>query len=240
MNYDEYQALDNARRRDYLVKMLSYGALGLIPHRLAQGGWFSSSPEKLAADKSIHSLEGEALVNGQPADLETRIHAGDTVQTRANSEIIFVVGGDSFVMRSDSELEIKGSSSLINSLRLLTGSLLSVFARRSPGESLRKTASTATIGIRGTGVYMETEPDLTYLCTCYGQVNLASNQNPDDSELITTTNHDLPRYISNKPVKGSHIRSAPVINHSNEELKLLETIVGRDVPKGFGKESYDR
>jgi hypothetical protein len=31
-----------------------------------------------------------------------------------------------------------------------------------------------------------------------------------------------------------------VINHSNEELELLEAIVGRTTPPGFGRQSYDK
>ncbi len=238
MHSDGKFQLDDATRREYLRRMLSCGALGLIPYRLANAGWFSSSPKKLATDKSIYSLEGQAMVNGVVAGLDTRIRAGDRIQTGDNSEIIFVVGSDSFIMRSDSEMEIEGSNFFIDSLRVLSGSLLSVFGKRKAGQALNISATTATIGIRGTGVYMEVEPDLTYVCTCYGQVALASSADADDSEIITTTNHDLPRYVSNKPAKGSHIRSAPVINHSNSELKLLEAIVGREVPEGFGKKPY--
>jgi hypothetical protein len=238
MKSDHLLQPDDSKRREYLRKMLSCGALGLIPYSLANAGWFSSSPEKLAADKSIYSLKGVALVNGQAANLNTRIHAGDRVQTRADSELIFVVGADSFVMRSNSDMEIAGSSFFIDSLRILSGQLLSVFAKRKAGQGLRMLAPTATIGVRGTGVYMEAEPDLTYVCTCYGQVELASKDDPDDMELITTKNHDAPRYISSKPSKGSSIRAAPVINHSDAELKLLEAIVGRKVPRGFGKSSY--
>lgn len=230
--------LEDRKRREYLQILLSWGALGLIPCRLANAGWFSSSPDKMDADRSIYSLDGVALVNGKPATLKTRIRAGDRVQTRADSEIIFVVGADSFIMRSNSEMQIEGSGFFIDSLRMLSGKLLSVFARRQSEKVLRMISPTATIGIRGTGVYMEAEPDLTYLCTCYGQVALASTDDPDDTELITTTNHDMPRYIASKPNRGSSIRAAPVINHSDAELKLLEAIVGRKVPKGFGKSSY--
>lgn len=240
MKSEEICQLDDIRRREYLLKMLSCGALGLIPYSLANAGWFSSSPEKMAADKSIYSLEGVALVNGQPATLKTRIRPGDRIQTRADSEIIFVVGADSFIMRSNSEMEIDGSSYFVDSLRLLSGKLLSVFDKRKSGQVLKMQVPTATIGIRGTGVYIEAEPDLTYVCTCYGQVVLASRDDPDDAELITTKNHDDPRYISRKPKKGTSIRLAPVINHSDAELKLLEAIVGRKVPKGFGKNSYKK
>ena len=101
-------------------------------------------------------------------------------------------------------------------------------------------AATATIGIRGSGVYIEAEPEQTYVCTCYGRVTLASALDPNDSESIRSKNHDEPRYITSQAHKGSRIRSAPVINHSNEELELLEAIVGRKVPADFGKESYEK
>jgi len=205
---------------------------------MAGASWFSSGPEKLAADQSIHSLRGSALVNGKAADLKTRIRAGDRIATGADSEIIFAVGGDSFLLRGNSQMEIEGGNFLLQGLRLLSGSLLSVFAPRQAGQALSLEAPTATIGIRGTGVYLEAEPGLTYVCTCYGSTALASNADADDAELIATSNHDMPRYVSDQPVKGTRIRPAPMINHSNEELKLLEAIVGRKVPKGFGTRGY--
>ena len=230
----------DASRREALSRLLASGALALMPWQMANAGWFSWGPKKLSSDKSIHSLDGEALVNGRPADLQTRIRAGDRIETRDDSEIIFVVGGDSFILRSNSHMEITGGDFLVRGLNLLSGSLLSVFGRRKADESLTMSGPTATLGIRGTGVYMEAEPDLTYLCTCYGKVALAASSDPDDTEIITATNHDLPRYITSKPVKGTRIRKAPVKNHSNSELKLLEAIVGRKVPKGFGVKPYNK
>jgi hypothetical protein len=50
----------------------------------------------------------------------------------------------------------------------------------------------------------------------------------------------MPRYITSQAVKGTRIRPAPVINHDDSELKLLEAIVGRKVPKGFGKRGYTK
>jgi hypothetical protein len=138
-------------------------------------------------------------------------------------------------MRDNTEMEIGGADFFISSLRVLTGSLLSVFSRRQQGQRLDLSASTATIGIRGSGIYLEVEPELTYLCTCYGQVAVNAVDDPDDAELITTTNHDSPRYISSKPSQGTRIRNAPVKNHTNTELRLLENLVGRDVPKRLRK-----
>jgi len=228
-------SLEDPAKRRLLMHLLCCGALGSVPYGPAQAAWWGSKTKQVDDDKSIFTLKGEVQVNGEAADKNTRIRAGDRVRTGDKSEIIFAVGGDSFIMHSDSEMEIAGVDFFISNLRLFTGRLLSVFGKREPGQQLSVGVSTATIGIRGTGMYLEVEPELTYLCTCYGQVALNANDDPNDSELITTTNHDSPRYIANKPSKGTRIRSAPVINHTNTELRLLENIVGRDVPKRLRK-----
>ncbi|MCP4432280.1 MAG: hypothetical protein GY806_14990 [Gammaproteobacteria bacterium] len=229
---------DDEKRRQYLVNSLSLGALSLAPFNLAQAAWWGSTPEQLPEHKSIFSLKGDVRVNGLAAHLDTRINPGDIVETGSDSEVVFVVGSDSFIMRSHSKMQIEGSGFFVDALRLITGGLLSVFGRRKQNQPLTMLSTTATIGIRGTGVYMETEPDLTYFCTCYGEVGLSSSNNLDDSEIISTKHHEEPKYISNKPVGGTHIRKAPFINHTDIELKLLEAIVGREVPFGIKTDLY--
>jgi hypothetical protein len=229
---------EDERRRQTLVRMLTLAGATMTPLVSVQAAWWGSSPKQLTDDKSIFSLKGDVRVNSQKASLDTRIGAGDVVRTYQNSEVIFVVGSDSFVMRSNTEMEIEGSSFFIDTLRLLTGSLLSVFGERNQNQVLNMIAPTATIGIRGTGVYMEAEPDLTYLCTCYGQVALRSVADPNDSEMVTAEHHDAPKYISDRKVKGTHIQPAPFKNHTDAELKILEAIVGREVPFGLKSELY--
>lgn len=41
-----------------------------------------------------------------------------------------------------------------------------------------------------------------------------------------------------KKVRNSRIRPAPFKNHTDAELKLLEAIVGREVPFGIESELY--
>jgi len=229
---------DDEKRREYLVKLLTLSALTATPLSVVQAAWWGSTPEKLPEEKSIFSLEGDVRVNGQRADLETRIGGGDVVSTQRNSEVVFAVGGDSFILRSSSEMEIEGGGFFVDALRMLTGSVLSVFGKRTGQQQLTMNSATATIGIRGTGVYMESEPGLTYLCTCYGQVGLYSSNDLDDSELITATHHDAPKYITDKKTRNTHIRPAPFKNHTDAELKLLEAIVGREVPFGIESELY--
>ena len=239
MTIDLSHSLEDPRRRRYLLQLLCGGAAASLPAGYAAAAWFSSS-KKLDDGKSVYRLDGTAFVNDRPASEDSRIVAGDTVRTGPDSQFIFAVGEDSFLLRENSEIVIAGSNFFIDSMRILTGRILSVFGKRQASRPLSLFASTATIGIRGSGVYVETEPEQTYVCTCYGQVTLASNLDPDDRESITSKNHDEPRYISNNPSGGTRIREAPVINHDNEELELLEAIVGRKLPDGFGKQSYEK
>ena len=243
MAFDDDLHPEDERRRRCLQQLLTVGALTMAPiasiqASLLKASWWGSSPEKLDDDKSIFSLDGEVRVNDQQADLSTRIRTGDTVKTGRDSEVVFAVGSDSFILRSNTQMEIEGSSFFVSALRLLTGSMLSVFGTRNSNQQLTVNSATATMGIRGTGIYMEAEPDLTYLCTCYGHVAVASTADANDEEIIVAEHHDAPKYISNQASKGTHIRPAPFKNHTDAELKVIEAIVGREVPFGIESELY--
>ena len=86
---------------------------------------------------------------------------------------------------------------------------------------------------RGNRHRLESEPDQTYVCTCYGQADLASITDAQSHESVTTRHHDAPRYILADAPTGGKIRRAPVINHTDEELELIESLVGRTVPFAF-------
>ena len=149
------------------------------------------------------------------------MRAGDAIRTGPDGEIVFVVGRDAMLARRNSSVTL-----LADGLRVATGALLSVFAS---GERRRIRTETAVIGIRGTGVYVEAEPGRTYVCTCYGETVLEPTGDPSASETVRTRHHDQPRYIL---AAGSPqmVMQAPVVNHSDAELILLEGIVGRQPP----------
>jgi hypothetical protein len=110
---------------------------------------------------------------------------------------------------------------------VVTGKLLSVYAR-GLGERQIK-GPTATIGIRGTGAYIEAEPDKTYFCLCYGEAEIVPDGAPDARETVRTTHHESPRTIY-APGAVRAMERAPVINHTDDELILLESLVGRTPP----------
>jgi hypothetical protein len=142
------------------------------------------------------------------------------------------------ILRENSLLKMEGkeeeTSFLIQGLRLLSGKLLSV--SRSSGTQIR--TSTATIGIRGTGYYIEADPEQTYFCTCYGLTDAASINDPSSTETIASKHHDKPLYILNNAQLGKNIRKAGFINHTDQELMLVETLVGRTVPFVFAGDEY--
>lgn len=232
-------------RRQWLIQALSLGFFSLAATQAHAQGFsiFGSKPAKLPPGQSIYGLAGEVKVNDQPASLSTQIKSGDTIQTGKNSEVIFVVNTHSMILRGDSKLVIEPpppapdnslSTLVIGGLRMVTGKLLSV-SRNSP---MKVTTSTATVGIRGTGFYIESDPDRTYFCTCYGATEVEANNDPESREQITASHHDRPLYIVNDGGKGKNIRNAPFVNHTDQELALIETLVGRKSPFVFGKDAY--
>jgi hypothetical protein len=110
----------------------------------------------------------------------------------------------------------------------LAGKLLSV----SRNNGLRIETPTATIGIRGTGVYLEAGPEKTYFCTCYGEVDVVANSDATSKESVVSKHHDKPLYIYGHEQPGKCIHDAHRLtsNHSDEELVLVEALVGRVPP----------
>ena len=179
-------------------------------------------------EKGVYRVKGEAHVNGSPALVGMDVKAGDLITTGKAAELVFVIGRDAMIVRAGTRVEIAGKAgSLLESgLRIVTGAVLSVFE---PGEPKKITTPTATIGIRGTGIYVEALPGETYVCTCYGVADLAAVDDPSARETVHTTHHDQPRFIMAHGAPQM-IMKAPVVNHTDAELILLESLVGRRPP----------
>ena len=220
----------NLRRR--LLKALAAAGLfgpagipGLIRDALAKG----NAP--VAA--GLHKMRGEVTVNSRPAREGQLIGPGDTVATGRDSEAIYVIGQDAFLQRESSTISF-GADATQNLLRVVTGKLLSVFGKGARSIQV----STATVGIRGTGCYIEDEGSgvkaRTYFCLCYGSAELTPAAAPQDRQSYSTTYHDKPMYIHNDMTMSKTIVPAGVINHTDDELKLLEGLVGR-WPPFYGK-----
>ncbi len=230
--------LDQARR-EFLLRALSLGVLaggsGWNLPALAQA--FGKRPGKLPEGRSVFDLRGEVMVNGRAADERTLIRAGDTIETGRDSHLIAAVGDTAFIVREDSTVELGGVALVIRALKA-TGALLSVIGARRPKDQVKVYTVTATIGIRGTGFYVEADAEKTYFCTCYGTTEISASDDPASRERVTAQHHDQARYILAEPERGRRIIPAPFVNHTDAELMTIEALVGREVP--FAAGAYDR
>jgi hypothetical protein len=192
------------------------GLSGLIRQALAQA----------SAPQGVQRLRGEVLVNGKKAGAGSVVAPGDTVTTGPKSYATFVIGEDAFLVRGQTEVQLSGAERFVNLVRVITGGLLSVYAK---GPPRKLQTSTATIGIRGTGAYLEAAPERTYFCLCYGEAELIPTAAPDQTELLRTVHHDQPRFVYAAGAERV-VERAPVVNHRDAELILLESLVGREPP----------
>lgn len=94
----------------------------------------------------------------------------------------------------------------------------------------RLAVSTAVIGIRGTACYIEELVDRTYFCLCYGEAEVVPAVAPQERETIRTNHHDHPISIYSDPAMPKSMVSAEVVNHTDAELTMLESLVGHVPP----------
>jgi hypothetical protein len=198
------------------------GTMGFLQRALANG--------EHPAQPGLRKLKGQVSINGQPAKEGQEVGPGDRVATGSDAEAVYVIHQDAFLQRGGSTVEFGRSAQ--DFMRVLSGRILSVFGK---GERKLK-FSTATIGIRGTACYIEEKvgPDGTanerarsYFCLCYGEAEVIPIAAPQERTVIRTTYHDNPLYISDDMKMPARLVAAPVINHTDAELVLLENLVGR-------------
>lgn len=236
---------DPAAERRRLLLLWCLMARRLAPGAVAAGpaaAWaqlFGEAPSKLAAERSVFRSSGLVTADDQPVTRQTRIVNGSTLRTGRDSELVFVVGSAAMLMRADTQVSVQGPApgAAPESLKVGQGKLLAVFA---PGPRTIQTP-TAAIRISGTGVYIEADPALTYFCTCYGRTEVSAVDDPGSVEQVLSRHHDKPLYIEGGGRnRGRSIRRAPFVNHTDDELALIETLVGRVPPFIHGKDIYER
>jgi hypothetical protein len=227
--------LDRLARRELLVKMAAAGALGaggilgLVRDALSAGN--------LPATPGFRHLKGPVGVDNTRASIGLNIKPGQTVMTGEGGEAVYIIGPDAFLQREKTKITFEDSGGA-QVMRVITGKVLSVFGKsRERARNLQLVTPTATIGIRGTGCYIEAEEARTYFCLCYGEAEVAPKADPKQKETIRTQHHDHPIYIN--ATGSSMMAPATVINHTDAELIMLENAVGRWPPfYGQGGKSY--
>lgn len=178
----------------------------------------------LAQQRSnIVTLEGDAMVNGSRLDPKQRIRVGDHLETGPDSQMVFVVGNTSFLLRQNSSMTLERSTSpnFVSLMRLVTGAVASVWAK---GKQRKIITPTLTIGIRGTGVYTEVLPQnegRSYFCNCYGTVDLAAG----GESVVSQAQYHQAFWVEPEPKEGRSFSPAKKLNHTDEEMEMLAQLV---------------
>ena len=171
----------------------------------------------------VRDLAGEAYLSGHRLTRDTVLQPGQTIETGEDGQVWFTVGADAFLVRPRSQVRLDTSgvgAVVLDFLRLVSGGLGATF---SPGPHRRLVTPTSTIGIRGTGVYLEATPRWTYACTCFG----ATEVSPLDGRPVevASRNHSARRID-----RDGAIVTVPFERHTSEEIARLESLVGRPNP----------
>jgi hypothetical protein len=204
-------------RRDWM-RFIAAGGAAAASMRIAQALAKGDLP------RGINQLDGTATVNGRPAHVGEPVNLGDRVVTGRLSQAVIVVGSDAFLVRAKSAIEVKGEDGILKELVVASGQVLSVFSKK----PVVIQATSASIGIRGTGAYIEINPDSVYFCLCYGEA-LVEGPGMAAARVVKTTHHEEP-LILHDDGGIMRVEPGPFLNHTDAELVMLEALVGREPP----------
>lgn len=187
----------------------------------ATGGWVAAQAQSAS---NIVEVRGDVLRNGQALTARDSIATGDRIETGPGSTAVFAVGNSAFMVRQNTRMALEGDTpTAVKVLRVLTGAVASVWGQ---GTDRQVILPTATAGIRGTGVYAEVFPELAhrgYFCNCYGTVDLAAG----NESVVSQSAYHQSFWAEPAPRDGRLLTPAGAINHTDEELEFLASLIGQ-------------
>lgn len=201
-------------RRDVMKAAAAWMVTGGFPAAIAQ------------QRSNVVQLTGDALLNGKRLVPDQTIQTGDQLQTGPGSNLVFVMGNSSFLVRQNSLITVERGTTLntVSLLRIATGAVASVWSK---GSSKSIVTPTLTVGIRGTGLYTEVMPssdNRTYFCNCYGTVEL----NAGGSQKLSEAKYHQ-SFWAEKELTPNKTRLIPtgLLNHTDEEMEFLARLINQ-------------
>ena len=221
-------SVNNAERRLHLKRLAALGAL--VPAGLAGLIQDALAAEDAVVRQGFHKIEGAVNVNGKPATMSTIVKAGDEVSTAEGSTAMVVIGKDAYLLRGGTGVTFESNRrtpTIVTQVLVATGKLLAVFGKRlNNGVTIQ--GRNATIGIRGTGCYLEVGDTRSYFCLCYGEATIDCPGMAQPTRL-KTSHHDNPVWLDSRGGVTA-VETANYAYHTDAELIMLEALQGREPP----------
>lgn len=170
----------------------------------------------------VHKMRGKIMINGKIIDTHAQVKSGDLIETADKSELIFKLHKDAYKIKANSKVKIHSAKADgAGLLEVLGGAMLAVFGK----SNKRIQTPVATIGIRGTGVFIAVNEQRSHFCTCFGETDIEAGNN---KMQIKATHHQA-KHIG----QDRHIVDADMFGHHDHELQELATIAGQALPASF-------
>jgi hypothetical protein len=190
-------------------------------------GAFAFSQISYAKKKdTIIKFEGDVLLNGKKMQTDLAVKYNDKIETKSASQAVVSLDDDIFQIRENTIFELPSKNESKSGGKLLAGAILASFTPGKP-KSLQ-VENKGTIGIRGTGIYLEIEKEQTQFCLCYGKAEIFSKNNKLITETDTKFHKDF--LILND---GTIKQTEPLerkLNHTSRQNIDLENFAGRPSP----------
>ncbi|HAB47514.1 MAG TPA: hypothetical protein DCE31_04555 [Lautropia sp.] len=173
-------------------------------------------------------IKGQVKVDGKRAESSQQVKVGQEVAVSPGGSAAFAVGNDAFIVKGQdrgARLQIEGKAGAVDQLRLVSRGLVATFGK---GPERKIVTTSASIGIRGIGCYVESQMHRSYICYCYGRFAFTSRDDHAVQEDFEASYHDAGRFMLRWP--RPRIIAAGGLGHDDDDLILAESLVGRKPP----------
>jgi hypothetical protein len=182
----------------------------------------------------VQSIKGKVQVNKKDVSAGASLTPGDTVSTAENSSAVLLFGGDSYLLKQSTTFVLPNENLQDNSSSLVSGAVLASFLPGKPRRMLINQKS--NLVVRGTGVYVGIEPEMTEFCLCYGEVDLYS----DKSNVRINTESKFHKdfvILDNGEIRPAFWYERRLTHTSRQNIEL-ERIAGRPSPFDGGYRDF--
>jgi hypothetical protein len=182
----------------------------------------------------VQSVKGKVNVNKKEVMVGASLSPGDAVSTGENSSAVLLFGGDAYALKQSTTFILPNENLQDKSSSLVSGAVLASFI---PGKPRRMQINQkSNLVVRGTGVYIGIEPEVTEFCLCYGEVDLSS----DKSNVRINTESKFHKdfvILSDGEIRPAFWHERRLTHTSRQNIEL-EKLAGRPSPFDGGYRDF--